>query len=91
MYRQQQAAATAAPDALAAIERRHAELFGNIASARSSLRLVRADDGPGLMIIRCSLQSVDGILVSIALADPEMVTLDMSSSMRRLKRRNKKE
>lgn len=89
MYRQQDCMQPAtAPDALAAIERRHAELFGSIASARASLRLVRADE-PGLMVIRCSLQSVDGVLASIALADPEMVTLDMSSSMRRLKRRNK--
>lgn len=75
-----------APEALAAIQRRHAELFGSIASERASLRLTKAYEA-GFMVIRCSLEATDGILVSVALADPAMVTLDMSSSMKRLKRR----
>lgn len=75
-----------APEALVAIQRRHAELFGSIASERASLRLTKAYEA-GLVVIRCSLEATDGILASVALSDPAMVTLDMSSSMRRLKRR----
>ena len=72
-------------DAFAVIERRHAELFGSIASTRASLRLTKPGDG--VMIIRYSLAEATGVLVAIALSDLPMATVDMSSSMKRLKRR----
>jgi RNase P/RNase MRP subunit POP5 len=73
-------------DAFSAIQKRHADLFGSIASARASLRLVKPGDA-GVMIVRSSLSQITGVLVAIALADPSMATMDMSSSMKRLKRR----
>lgn len=72
-------------DAFAIIERRHAELFGSIASTRASLRLTKS--GNGVMIVRSSLADTTGVLVAIALSDPPMATVDMSSSMKRLKKR----
>ena len=72
-------------DAFSAIQRRHAELFGSIASARASLRLVKP--GEGVMIVRSSLEQITDVLAAIALTDPPMATIDMSSSIKRLKRR----
>ncbi len=40
-----------------------------------------------IMIVRCGLAQVHGVLVSIALVDPPMVTMDMSGSIHRLKKR----
>jgi RNase P/RNase MRP subunit POP5 len=71
--------------ALAAIQKRHAELFGSIALERASLRLIK--DENGAVIIRCSLAEIERILATVALCNPPIVTLDMSSSMKRLKRR----
>lgn len=73
-------------EAFAIIERRHTELFGRIASTRASLRLTKPGNG-GVMIMRSRLQEAASVLVAIALSYPPMATLDMSSSMKRLKRR----
>lgn len=72
-------------DVLAAVLRRHAELFGSVASQRTSLRLIK--DENKVAILRSSLSEAESVLAAIALCDPPMVTLDMSSSMKRLKRR----
>lgn len=71
--------------ALAAVQKRHAELFGSIALERASLRLVK--DENGAVIMRCSLAEAERFLATVALCNPPIVTLDMSSSMKRLKRR----
>ena len=73
------------PDALAAVQKRHGELFGSVASQKADLRLTR-DEG-GIAILRTSLAQTDSVLAAIALCDPPMATLDMSSSVKRLKRR----
>jgi RNase P/RNase MRP subunit POP5 len=62
-----------------------AELFGSIASAKASIRIVKGGDK--VMIIRCSLAETDHTLAAIALCDLPATTLDMSSSVKRLKRR----
>ncbi|AIF83821.1 hypothetical protein NTE_01760 [Candidatus Nitrososphaera evergladensis SR1] len=72
-------------NALAAIQKRHAELFGSIALERAALRLIK--DENRVAIMRCSLAEVERVLATIALCDPPIVTLDMSSSTKRLKRR----
>ncbi len=71
--------------ALAAVQKRHAELFGSIALERAALRLIK--DESRVVIMRCSLAEAEHVLVAIALCNPPIVTLDMSSSMKRLKRR----
>jgi len=53
---------------------------------RAGLALIRSDDN--VMIVRCGLDQLDKLLVSIALTDPPMVALDMSASARRLRRRH---
>jgi RNase P/RNase MRP subunit POP5 len=72
-------------NALAAIQKRQAELFGSIALERAALRLIK--DENRVAIMRCSLAEVERVLATIALCDPPIVTLDMSSSTKRLKRR----
>ena len=74
-----------AEEAFSALERRHAELFGSVASARAALRLLGS--AGNVMTARCSLLQVSTVLVAIALSDPAMATLDMSSSMKRMNRR----
>lgn len=72
-------------DALAAIERHMQDLFGTIALERASLKVVRP--GEGVSVLRCKLGSEEKVLVAVALASQPLATLDMSSSMKRLKRR----
>ncbi|HEY7507976.1 MAG TPA: hypothetical protein VH677_02510 [Nitrososphaera sp.] len=72
-------------DALVAVQKRHAELFGSVASQKADLRLIK-DEG-GVAILRTSLAQADSVLAAIALCDPPMATLDMSSSVKRLRRR----
>jgi RNase P/RNase MRP subunit POP5 len=72
--------------ALAAVQKRHADLFGSIALERASLRLIKDENGAAI-IIRCSLAEAERVLATMALCNPPIVTLDMSSSMKRLKRR----
>ena len=72
-----------AQDAVALIAKRYGYIYGT--AQVPSIKLTRSYDGA--TIVRCSLQAADGVLVAIALADQPMVTLDMSSSTKRLKRR----
>jgi RNase P/RNase MRP subunit POP5 len=74
-----------AGDAVNAITRRCSELFGSIAAEKAAIRLVKSEDS--IAIIKCRLDKLDGVLVSIALTDPPVVTLDMSGSMKQLQRR----
>jgi RNase P/RNase MRP subunit POP5 len=75
-----------AEDAFALVVRRHAEIFGSLVSARAALRLMKSSDKH--MVMRCSLRESKSVLAAIALADPAMVTLDMSSLLRRMVRRH---
>jgi RNase P/RNase MRP subunit POP5 len=72
--------------ALDAVQKRHAELFGSIALDRASLRLIKDKNGSAI-IMRCSLAELGRVLATMAFCHPPIVTLDMSSSMKRLKRR----
>lgn len=53
---------------------------------KAALTLIRSESR--VMIVRCGLDQLDKILVSIALTDPPMVALDMSASLRGLRRRH---
>ena len=68
--------------AFTAIQKRHAELFGSISLEMASLRLIRNEND--VVIVRCSLAEVFRVLAAIAFCNPPIVTLDMSSSMKRL-------
>jgi len=72
--------------AFESLTRRSRELFGHVEMHRAGLALIRSDDN--VMIVRCGLDQLDKLLVSIALTDPPMVALDMSASARRLRRRH---
>ena len=73
------------PDVVSAIAKRCSELFGHVTLEKASIRLVRS--GKGATIIRCRLDQLDSVLASIALIEPPVMTLDMSASAKRLKRR----
>lgn len=74
-----------AADVAAVIEKRIQELYGTTALEVASMKMVRPDEG--VSILRCTLGYEQQLLVAVALAPVPMVTLDMSSSARRLKRR----
>ncbi len=74
-----------AADVAAVIEKRMQELYGTTALEGASIKMVRP--GEGVSILRCALGYERQLLVAIALAPVLIVTLDMSSSMKRLKRR----
>jgi RNase P/RNase MRP subunit POP5 len=71
-----------ADDAVNLIVKRHAELFGSIATARAGIRLMRS--GGSTAIIKCRLEQVDSVFTAIALADPPAVTLGNSGSIKQL-------
>jgi RNase P/RNase MRP subunit POP5 len=68
-----------------AIKKRFSELFGTIATEKADIRLIE-QNGNGF-IIRCATQQLQNILVAIALTDPPVITIDMSGTIRQLRRR----
>ena len=75
-----------ANDAADAIAKRSQELFGSIATEKAAIRLMKSEGS--MTIIICRLEQLENVLVAIALTNPPVVTLDMSGSMRKLKRRH---
>lgn len=75
-----------AGDAIGTIVRRCSELFGSIAAERAAIRLAKSEGN--MTIIKCRLDQLDKVLMTIALADPPMAALSMSGSMKRLQRRH---
>ena len=73
-----------AGDAVNAITRRYSELFGSIAAEKAAIKPVKSNDAT---IIKCRLDQLDDVLIAVALTDPPMVTLDMSGSVKQLRRR----
>ncbi|HEX7033438.1 MAG TPA: Rpp14/Pop5 family protein [Nitrososphaera sp.] len=71
---------------VSAISKRFAELFGSIAAERAAIRFVKSEGNT--TVIRCRLNQLDNVLVAIAMADPPVVTLDMSGSIKRLGRQH---
>lgn len=72
-------------DALDSLSNRCVELFGHVVLERAGLRLIKSYDD--VMILRCRLEQLHPILICIALSDPPMVSLDLSGSLRRLRKR----
>lgn len=68
------------------ITMRCSELFGSIVAEKAAIRLVKAEEN--ITVVKCRLDQLDSVLVAIALTDPPVATLDMSGSMRQLKRRH---
>jgi RNase P/RNase MRP subunit POP5 len=72
-------------EALEVLRGRCADLFGQTTLEKSDLRLLKSQ--PDVILVRCRLDQIHAVLVSVALANPAMVTLDISGSMNRLKTR----
>jgi RNase P/RNase MRP subunit POP5 len=68
-----------------AIIKRFSELFGSIATERAAIRLVQQEANES--IIKCRLEQLENVLVTITLIDPPVVTIGMSGSIRQLRRR----
>src|ERR687898_716249 len=68
-----------------AITKRFSELFGTIAAEKAAIRLVQ--QGANESIISCRLEQLENVLVAITLIDPPVLTIDMSGSIRQLRRR----
>lgn len=67
------------------IVKRFSELFGSIAAEKAAIRLVQKSRNES--IIRCRLDQLENLLVAITLIDPPVVTIDISGSIKRLRRR----
>ena len=74
-----------ANDSVNAIIKRFSELFGSIATEKAAIKLVCSSAKE--TIIKCRLEQIDNVLVAIALTEPPAVTVDMSGSIKQLKRR----
>jgi RNase P/RNase MRP subunit POP5 len=68
-----------------AITKRFSELFGTIAAEKAAIRLIQ--QGTNESIIKCRLEQLQNVLVAISLIDPPAVTIAVSGSIRRLRRR----
>jgi RNase P/RNase MRP subunit POP5 len=68
------------------IKKRNSELFGHIATEKLSIKMIQPE-GANLIIIRCKLEGLDNILSTIALSYPPLITLDMSGTLKRLRKR----
>ena len=67
------------------IVKRCSELFGSIGTEKAAIRLVKSVDN--ITIIKCRLDGLENVLVTIALTAEPIVTLNMSGSMKRLLRK----
>jgi RNase P/RNase MRP subunit POP5 len=74
-----------ANDAVSMIVKRCSELFGSISTEKAAIRLVKSVDNT--TIIKCRLDQLENVLVTIALTAEPIVTLNMSGSMKRLLRK----
>lgn len=72
-------------DPVAAIKKRFSELFGTIATENAALRLIEHREKE--FIIRCATEQLENVLVAIALSDPPVITIDMSGTLKQLRRR----
>jgi RNase P/RNase MRP subunit POP5 len=71
-----------AVDVVNSIVKRHADLFGSVATERAGIRLMRSNDT--MTIIKCRLEQLDSVLATIALTDPPILTLGTSGSIKQL-------
>ena len=71
-----------AADAVNSIVKRHAELFGSVATERAGIRLMRSNKN--MAIVKCRLSQLDSVLATVALTDPSVVTLGISGSIKQL-------
>jgi RNase P/RNase MRP subunit POP5 len=72
-------------DPVARIKKRFSELFGTIATEKAALRLIEHRENE--FIIRCATEQLENVLVAIALTDPPVITIDMSGTLKQLRRR----
>jgi RNase P/RNase MRP subunit POP5 len=68
------------------IKKRNSELFGHIATEKSDIRLIRSEE-TNIVIISCKLECLDNTLSSITFSYPPLTTLDMSGTLKRLRKR----
>lgn len=73
------------PRAVEELQKRHAELFGQISAKKAGIKEMWSDQQ--VTVVRCSLESTDSVLASAALCYPPMCVLDVSGTIKRLRRR----
>ncbi len=64
--------------------KRHMELFGCISTERAAIRLMQSENNR--MIIRCKLEQLDNVLISIAFSELPAITMGISGSINRLQK-----
>ena len=69
------------------IKKRNSELFGNIATAKSHVKLIQSDKN--IIIVSCLLECTENILSTVASSNHHIVVLDISGTLKRQRRRLK--
>jgi len=72
-------------DSAKAIKKRFSELFGTIATEKAAIRLIEKRQNES--IIRCTLEQLENVLLTITLVDPPAVAVAMSGTLRKLRKR----
>lgn len=65
---------------------RNSELFGYIFNQISYIKLAKKEHSH-LMVISCSTESLDQVLISLTFLQPPVIVVDVSGSIRKLKAR----
>jgi RNase P/RNase MRP subunit POP5 len=71
-------------DSANAIKKRFSELFGTIATESAAIRLIEQRGNES--IIKCTLEQLENVLLSIALLDPPTITIKVSGSIKHLRK-----
>ncbi len=71
-------------DSAKAVKKRFCELFGTIATERAAIRLIEQRGNES--ILKCTLEQLENVLLSIALVDPPAVTIRVSGSIKHLRK-----
>jgi len=67
------------------IKKRNSELFGNIATAKSHMKLIHSDKN--ILVVSCLLECIENILSTIASSNHHIVVLDISGTLKKQRRR----
>jgi len=74
-------------DSAKAVKKRFCELFGTIATEKAAIRLIEQSGNES--IIKCTLEQLENVLLSITLLDPPAVTIGVSGSVKQLRKRRR--
>ena len=67
------------------IKKRNSELFGNIATSKSHIKLIHSYKN--IIVVSCLLECIENILSTVASSNHHIVVLDISGTLKKQRRR----